>query len=512
MKKPRNVAKRSRPGPVASRFERERTDMRSLARPHAPMRRAESKTHSSEVQKTTVAGAETDARTDARAPARAPGFGTGDGGLGTTAEFVVGSRRQKPLKPAWAVGLVEFTDCETGEIIYARRAHDCSVHVVRSPAEKRVLRYERKAAAVAVLGKRHRIAACHTNPVKNAQTVDVWAKQGVALPGHFHGLQTCALSWLCSVCAPKIAERRAGEIASAMTVCKAQGGQVLMPTFTAPHQRKDSLAQTLDRIKKALRTMASWTPYRQLQERLGVTGRIIATEITHGEANGWHPHFHELWFFDRGGVDLVELEAQLYGMWRKACLKAGLGEPSRKHGVVVQHGSRAAQYVSKMGDKEWGLSDEIAKASSKGGRGGSRSAWQLLDCMIDPEATPAHQKRAEALFREYAEATKGTQQLRWTPGLKKRYAIVEMNDEELCAQAEEDSVLIAQIPLDAWRAIRLQKMQAHILNAVQYGADVVKAMVDQCLKVHQLQTRQGDRGINGAGSSPRLCRESPLME
>ena len=71
----------------------------------------------------------------------------------------------------------------------------------------------------------------------------------------------------------------------------------------------------------------------------------------------------------------------------------------------------------------------------------------------------------------------------WTPGLKKRYAIADMNDEELCAQVEEDSVLIAQIPLDAWKAIRQQKMQVHILNAVQYGSDAVNVLVDHCLRI-----------------------------
>ena len=402
--------------------------------------------------------------------------------LGTTAESGAAKDGANTLKPAWAVGLMEFTDCETGEIFYARRGHDCSLQVVRSPAEKRVLRFERKAAAAAVLGKRHRVAACHANPIKNATNVEVWAKQGVALPGHFKGLQTCALPWLCAVCAPKIAERRSGEIEAAMTVCKAQGGQVLMPTFTVPHGRKDPLVETLDLIKKALRSMGMSRRYKQMQERLGVEGRIIATEITHGEANGWHPHFHELWFFERAGVDLVALESELFTMWRAACLKFGLGEPSRKHGVVVQDGSRAAQYVAKMSQKEWTLADEIAKASSKSGRKGSRSAWQLLDCILDPEATPSHQKRAEALFREYAEATKGRRQLVWSPGLKKRYAIADMNDEELCAQVEEDSVLIAQISLDAWKAIRKQKMQVHILNAVQYGAQVVNALVDHCVR------------------------------
>lgn len=452
--------------------------MESLSRPGAPMGRLAS-TYSPDDTQGHAARCEPPARSSARTAGIAPGREA----LGTTAESVAARPSANTLKPAWAVGLREIIDSETGEILYARRAHDCSLVVIRSPAEKRVLRYERKAAAVAVLGKRHRVAACHANPIKNVATVEVWAKQGVALPGHFQGLQTCALPWLCAVCAPKIAERRSAEIESAMSVCKAQGGQVLMPTFTVPHGRKDPLADTLDLIKKALRSMAMSRRYKQLQDHLGVVGRIIATEITHGEANGWHPHFHELWFFDRAGVDLVDLESQLFTMWRAACVKFGLGEPSRKHGVVVQDGSKAAQYVSKMGNKEWGLADEIAKASSKAGRKDSRSAWQLLDCMIDPEATPQHQKRAECLFREYAEATKGRRQLVWSPGLKKRYAIVEMNDEELCAQVEEESILIAQIPLDAWRAIRQQKMQAHILNAVQFGADVVNSLVQQCLRI-----------------------------
>lgn len=453
--------------------------MQSLARPRAPMASGTSKQHSPEKQKL----AQTRAGVVTRGDAQAAASGAAAARLGTTAEMGAATGGPKPSKPAWTLGLMEFTDSETGEILYAKRAHDCSLVGVRSPAEKRVLRYERKAAAVAVLGKRHRIAACHSNPVKNATSVDVWAKQGVVLPGHFQGLQTCSLSWLCAVCAPKIAERRSSEIEDAMRLCKDQGGQVLMPTFTAPHQRTDALVETLDRIKKALRSMGQSRRYRQLQDRLNVAGRITSTEITHGEANGWHPHFHELWFFEHAGVDLVKLEGDLFQMWHAACLKFGLGAPSRKHGVVVQDGSRAAQYVSKMGNKEWTLADEISKASSKGGRKGSRSAWELLDCMIDPEASPQHQKRAEGLFREYAEATKGRRQLSWSPGLKKRYAIAEMNDEELCAQEEEDAILIAQIPLDAWRAIRRQKMQVHILNAVQFGAEAVNALVNYCVRI-----------------------------
>ncbi|MDX7731343.1 hypothetical protein SJS36_20385, partial [Aeromonas caviae] len=86
--------------------------------------------------------------------------------------------------------------------------------------------------------------------------------------------------------------------------------------------------------------------YKKVLGRIGVQGRIIATEINHGEANFWHPHFHDLWFFEGSGVDAAQLEEDLYHLWKAACLKFGLGEPSRKLGVVVQVGSRAASFVS----------------------------------------------------------------------------------------------------------------------------------------------------------------------
>ena len=403
------------------------------------------------------------------------------GGLGTTGNLGAKPIGQIGLKPASALGLREMTDSDTGEIFTVKQAKDCSLQVVQSAAERRVLRYERKSAAVDALvglGKSFvSVIGCHVYPISNQQPVEVWAKRGAALPGHFRGLQTCARAWLCPVCAPKIAERRAAEIEAAMATLKAQGGQVLMPTFTVPHGRNDALTDTLALIKKALRSMGQSRKYRDLQTSLGVQGRITATEITHGEVNGWHPHFHELWFFELAGIDVVDLELRLYRMWRAACLKFGLGEPSRKHGVVVQDGSQAAAYVSKLGNKEWSLSDEIAKASSKGGRRASRSAWELLDTILDTDATPGQQKRAQGLFREYAEATKGRQQLAWSPGLKKRYAIAEKDDEELVAEAEEDAILLALICPDDWRAIRKQKAQAHVLNAAQFGSDAVKLVV-----------------------------------
>lgn len=411
------------------------------------------------------------ARTDKRARAGALERGF----LGTTAEMGAAFL----LKATPSLKQREIIDAETGEIIPVKRKHDCSLEAIRTPEAKRVLRYERKAAAGDVLGKKHRVCACHANPIKGASEIEVWAKLDSLLPGHFVGLQTCALSWVCAVCAPKIAERRAAEIETAMAVCLAKGGQVLMPTFTIPHGRQQSLTDTLDLIKKARRWMGRSRQFRNLISELKVLGMILATEITHGEANGWHPHFHELWFFEKAGIDVADLENRLYVLWVLACAKNGLDEPSRRHGVVVQDGSKAAKYVSKMGNgREWKLSDEISKAASKGGRKGSRSAWELLDCYMDIEATPQHQKRAGSLFREYVEATKGRRQLSWSPGLKKLFAVAELSDEELCAKVEEDAVLIGMINLSDWKIIRKQRLQAHVLNAAKFGSEAMHILIN----------------------------------
>jgi DNA-binding TFAR19-related protein (PDSD5 family) len=350
--------------------------------------------------------------------------------------------------------------------------------VVLSPQQQRARKWMRKAALREILGAKHRLAACNRHPVKQAKAVEVWAKLDAYLPGHFVGLQTCALPWLCPICSPKIGERRAGEIQKAMAQCLAEGGQVLMPTFTIPHGRQQSLAETLDLIKQALRWMGSTRAYKELQERLNVEGRIIATEVTHGEANGWHPHFHELWFFEVGGVDVAALEEALYGLWVKACRKFGLDEPSRRHGVVVQDGAQAAKYVSKMGDKGWTLADEMAKANAKSGRQGNRSFWQLIDCAIDDDATPQHRNRAKRLIEEYEQATKGRRALVWTPGLKKRFAVVEMTDEELAEQVEAEAVLIAEIPLEDWKVITRHRLESVVLDACLNGREAVFSIIE----------------------------------
>jgi len=270
----------------------------------------------------------------------------------------------------------------------------------------------------------------------------------------YAGLQTCGSVWACPVCSAKIAERRRAEIIAAMAAHKAAGGCMHLLTLTAPHQRSDALSELLAKQAVALKKMFADTTVRKIFASLGVVGQIRALEVTHGRLsernNGWHPHYHLL-LFSGAGVALGNATAEqvtqwsnrLYERWLACCMGAGLGAPSIAHGLKLDDGSKAAQYVAK-----WGLEDEMTKGHTKKAINGETPFDFLRAYLADKT-----DKQAGALFKEFAETFKGKRQLHWSPGLKKRFAIGEASDEELAVQMDDHASLLGTITLDQWRDV-----------------------------------------------------------
>ncbi len=373
-------------------------------------------------------------------------------------------------------GLRSVVDSETGEILLVRQGHDCGLVVVASPGEARARRFYRLEIARGLLGTGHRVNVCHRVPAKGVDAVEVWRKlpDGDCQCGaHYKGVMVCGAVWLCAVCGSKISERRRAELETAIALWKAEGGEVLLVTYTFSHGRHDVLGETLDKLARARRRMKQGKVYDAIRQDFGMIGTVQAFEITHGPAHGWHPHIHELAFL-RSGADRVDLRQRLYEKWRRACVRSGLGEPSWEHGLDVRGGEEAARYVS----KGWGLEQEMTKGHIKDGRGKNRSPGQLLECSADPLADPAHRAEARRLWLDYAAAMKGKQQLRWTPGLKARFAVPDLTDEELAAQVEEDAILLARISLVDWHVIARHRLQASVLALAEAGgADAIDALL-----------------------------------
>lgn len=256
---------------------------------------------------------------------------------------------------------------------------------------------------------------------------------------HYEGLQTCASVWACPVCAAKISERRMQEVKQAIDAHVSAGGGVLMVTYTFPHSRNDDLPDLLGCLSLAIRKMKARRDYKAMRDFAAQVGTIRALEVTHG-GNGWHPHIHELWLVDRVPADLDCFTSKLFDSWARACELSDLPRPSVEHGVnvrVCNDSDVAAAYVAK----------EMTKSHSKRGRSGNYTAFDLLRAVADGDMSKA------PLFVEYANAFKGSRQLVWSRGLKERFLITEMSDEEIFAIKDEESIVIGTIDRPTWRMI-----------------------------------------------------------
>jgi hypothetical protein len=205
-----------------------------------------------------------------------------------------------------------------------------------------------------------------------------------------------------------------------------------------------------------------------LWSSIGCIGTVRAWEVTHG-VNGWHPHFHILVFCD-SGLSLVELLPSFYAGWANACRLAKLPTPSVEHGVRLDNGRKASEYVTKG---LWGLDYEMTKGHLKKAAKGGRSPFDLLRLYLNDR-----DKHAGALFCDYATAFKGKRQLVWSKGLKALFSVDEQTDEETAARVEDDAVFLGNIPFEQWRAVLRSDKRGQVLELACNDWDAVQRLLD----------------------------------
>ena len=335
----------------------------------------------------------------------------------------------------------------------------------RDPMESRLQRFELQSIARSILPT-SRTAKCLRIRAYDSD-VQVWKSKAHGTAS-YKGLQTCSSVWACPVCSAKIAERRRVELIDAMEMHKAQGGTVSLLTLTTPHQRGDVLVELLAQQGKALQSFLRDRKVRAVFAEMGYLGQVRALEVTHGRKsaknNGWHPHFHILQFHQVKGseADRKDWTARLYLRWVVYCQKAGLGTPSYAHGIKLDDGMKAAQYVTKG---MWGLEDEMTKGHTKKAKAGGESPFDLLRAVMADQ----NDRQAAALFLEFAEAFKGKNQLSWTRGLKARFMVDEKTDQELSEEQEDLSVLLGLLSVDQWRDVLKVKGRGVLLDIAAKG-------------------------------------------
>ena len=311
-----------------------------------------------------------------------------------------------------------------------------------------------------VVGCTHRRIASEVAVLRNRATARA----------RFGGVRICGSVWTCPVCGAKISEHRRLEIHAATDTHVRAGGGIYMLTLTFAHKRSDDVGKLVRALKYALKLLRAHRTYKQCQRFIDYVGLIRALEVTFGDANGWHPHVHELWLtaskLSRVQVRLVQKE--IFDAWRVACVSAGLGEPNRKQGVTFIQAESAQEYVTKFGrEPKWGVGSELAKSHSKRGRLASMTPFDLLRLAGEGDV------RAAKLFETFAVSFYGARQLFWSRGLKKLFGIDDVSDEEVAVLEEGEAELVTRLSADVWRAVLRQPYDARglVLELAEGGGE-----------------------------------------
>lgn len=341
--------------------------------------------------------------------------------------------------------------------------------------------------------EQHRTCWCSRSLKRGSETVDVYrneARDGAA----FAGLNRCGNLHTCPVCAAKIAELRRKQLSAAMVKHVGNGGAAYLLTFTFPHEADEPLSDLIKRFDKARNKFQNSKAWKAFKKAAGVIGVVNSLEFTVSQENGWHPHVHMLMFSDRkafgegapsnkaGDLDSFTIQ-ELKLLWVQVLFKCGLGDQSKltdmmAHALNVRGGEKAAEYIAKFGrDEKWGASSELARSHAKIGAAGERwgvlhfTPFQLLVWAGEGDMWALHR------FREFAEAVEGKRALVWSPKLKAKLEVEDV-DEEAWAQQDEpapEQILIGTISSEQYAVLLSRK---HVPKFLTYAATCANDQAD----------------------------------
>lgn len=309
--------------------------------------------------------------------------------------------------------------------------------------------------------------------VNNRGNVEVW-KHLKTNKTFYNGLLVCGSVWNCPICAAKISEKRRLELKQAFNTYKAENGKMAFLTLTFSHNKFDSLQEILDKFSKASMKFKSGRQYQRLKKEMGIEGTIKGLEVTFSDNNGFHPHSHEVIFY-KNECDLEVMKEKFWLLWENACEAHGL-KASKEHGLTLQSGEDANDYLSKFGKGNWTLEQEMTKAHIKKGKNErSLTPFDFLKYYLKTE-----EKKYLQLFQEYAAVFKGKRQLVWSNGLKARFLIEDKTDKEVVKEKLEEADLLGLIPYEEWKLILKYDLRAELLSLVeQYGFEMGTYLVQK---------------------------------
>lgn len=255
-------------------------------------------------------------------------------------------------------------------------------------------------------------------------------------------------------------------------------------TNTVRHNRQDRLTTLMDGLSYGWGRMTSGRAYKVARDDAGVIGYNRSLEVTWGPVNGWHPHFHSLWFA-KHLHRAEDAEAFGFAMWarfdqgvQKAGLRSTLPAANDWQRVTPLEPDAASvgKYLQKVADPA-GLGYELTHSQSKTARRANSTEphWSLLKQAVHG-VTPDLW-----LWHEYERATFGKQQLVSSKKLDELLGVKvdDATDDEIAAEelGTRDDALVV-IDAEGWaKLVNNLPLLLGVLDAAVIGQTVLSALL-----------------------------------
>ena len=245
---------------------------------------------------------------------------------------------------------------------------------------------------------------------------------------YYDGIIHCD-NWLCPICGRQIARTRCAEIGRAGAEWLRSRGTLVMITLTIRHRACDTLSVLKGILDGAMQRWRRNNSVGGILRSAGMVGRIRSYEVQYGQINGYHPHCHNLYFLARSLTD-DEVKI-LKTAWVSAVVSSG-GDASWEIGLDPRDVSASiGDYLTKVQS----ISSEMTLGNltkDDGARSGHYNPLQLLGLAARGSAWAADAYRDEVL------TMRGVHWVNWSRGLKARFGIAEISEDEARAQGEAD--------------------------------------------------------------------------
>jgi hypothetical protein len=337
------------------------------------------------------------------------------------------------------------------------------------------------------------LVCCGRGRVRDAPYVELYVHpNGSAYVGRT--VPRCGSVQVCPVCSPPVRSRYAEKIAGVAGTWELGDGGILLVTFTIPHGAGDDLAETYALVNDAWRWMTARREWKAMRAKLGTFEWARATECTHSDANGFHPHTQAAIFVDgvRTADAVLEMYATAWPLWRQYVARRTGREPTMLHGIhveICQSPEAAAGYLAKS-RTGFTVGQEITRGDLKLGRRStvSRTYFEILRDYADHPND--HDGR---LLLEYMTATHRRRAFSFSRGFTQLLGTIDDFDEaEAAAEVPERAELAALVTAPAWDAA--EEIVPDLLHAVAVGG---RPQLDALLVRHGLDRSLDPRPVVG---------------